>query len=196
MKKILVLTAIIMLAVSVAGAVPIQSINANYLLGIFSPTGGTYGLGTLSINDSAQIVIEDIYDVQTTHPANAFMLNISLSADNSAGGITDGLFTNGTLVVNSLLSADVLSLQLTELYVNSGILAGKGTLQVTGGSLAADFGALGDIVQITFSVTPSSINDFSKEFSGISNISLTPVPEPVTLMLLGLGGLVAFKKRN
>ncbi|HPS56179.1 MAG TPA: PEP-CTERM sorting domain-containing protein [Sedimentisphaerales bacterium] len=196
MKKIIVLTAIIMLVASFAGATPIESINANYLLGIFTPTGGTYGLGALNVNDTAQIVVEDIYNVQTTHPANAFMLNVSLYQDNSVGAIADGLFANGTLVINSLLSADILPLQLTELYNNSGILAGIGTLQVTGGSLAADFGSLGDIVQITFSVTPSSINDFSQRFSGISNITLTPTPEPVTIMLLGLGGLVALRKRN
>ena len=196
MRKALILSAIIMLAASIAGATPIASINANYLLGVFSPTGGTYNLGALSINDTAQIVIEDIYGDQTTHMANAFMLNVSLYQDNSVGVIADGLFTNGSLVVNSLLSADILTLQLTELYNNSGILAGHGTLQVTGGSLAADFGSLGDLVQITFSVTPSSINDFSKGFTGISNITLTPVPEPATLIALGLGGLVALRKRK
>jgi len=196
MRKALILSAIIMLAASIAGATPIASINANYLLGVFSPTGGAYNLGALSVNDTAQIVVEDIYNIQTTYTANAFMLNVPLYADNSVGVIADGLFMNGTLAINGLLSANILTLQLTELYNNSGILAGSGTLQVTGGSLAADFGSLGDLVQITFSVTPSSINDFSKGFTGISNITLTPVPEPATLIALGLGGLVALRKRK
>jgi len=177
-------------------ATPIKSVNADYLLGVFSPTGGTFGLGTLSINDTAQVIVEDIYNVQTNHPASVFALNVPLYADNSVGTIANGLFTNGTLSINSLLNANILTLQLTELYDNSGILAGEGTLQITGGSLAADFGSLGEIVQITFAVNPSSINDFSQGFTGISNITLTPVPEPVSLILLGLGGLVAFKKRN
>ena len=198
MRRVLVLTAVtLMLLVSAAGAAPIASINANYLVSVFSPTGGDNGIGALSINEtSTQIVVEDLFNVQTTYAANSFMLDISLSQDNSVGSIANGLFEDGTLSINGLFSANLLTLQLTELYDNSGILAGSGTLEVTGGSLAADFGTLGDIVQIVFAVKPSTLDDFSQAFTGISNITLTPIPEPATLVVLALGGLVAFRKRK
>ena len=197
MRKVLVLTAMVMLAVSVAGAVPIASISANYLPGVFTPTGGLYGLGTLNISHSSiQVVAEDIYAIQTPYPSSSFMLNVPLYADSSFGGIANGLFMNGSLSISTLLSADILTLQLTELYNGSGILAGNGTLQITGGSLAADFGSIGDIVQIMFSVNPSSISNFSQSFSGISNITLTPIPEPATLCLLGFGGLALLRKKK
>jgi hypothetical protein len=62
--------------------------------------------------------------------------------------------------------------------------------------LDAGFGAMGDIVQITFQVTPLGISDFSAGFTGLSNITMTPIPEPATVALLGIGGMAALIRRK
>lgn len=189
MKKLLVLVVVGVFVGSAAVATPIDSINANYLSSTFMPDGS--GGGTLDISrTNAEIVVQNINNVQSTYSSQAFMLSTPLFADNSSGGIADGLFKGGTLSIGngSLLQANVLDLRLLELYDNGGILAGNGTVQVVGGSLAADFSTLGKMVQITFKVSPSSISDFSQSFVAVSNVTLVAVPEPVTLCLLGLGG--------
>jgi len=196
MKKLIIVMAVIATMVSVAGAVQIKSVNANFLNSTFTPDG--YGLGILSIIDTADIVVEYPDGSQFTHIGKDFVFNIPLVTDLSTGGIADGLFQDGSLAIGNagaLFSAADVTLQLTELYNNSGILAGTGDLEVTSGSLAADFGTLGEIVQITFSVTPSSIGDFRQGFTGISNITLIPIPEPATICLIGLGSLMLRKKR-
>ncbi|MDP6433714.1 MAG: PEP-CTERM sorting domain-containing protein [Candidatus Scalindua sp.] len=86
---------------------------------------------------------------------------------------------------------------MQELYNDSGILGGVGQFQVTGGSLSGDFvPATGEIVEITFQVVPASIDDFQQNFAFVSNLTLTPVPEPATICLLGLGGLALLRKRR
>ncbi len=200
MKKLITkITVILVMAmvVSTAGAVSIESINANYLNTTFTPDG--YGLGDLSVNDTADIVVEYPGGSQSIYAGNAFVLDISLHNDLSADLITDGLFKDGSLSIGSsgdLLSATIEELRLTELYNNSGILAGIGELQVTGGSLAADFGALGEMVQISFSVTPSDLDDFSQGFAGISNISFMPIPEPATIAMIGFGAILLKKRKH
>ena len=197
MKK-LVIVMVVAIAVSTAGAMSIESINANFLNSTFTPDG--LGSGILSIDDTADIVVEYSDSSQYTYIGEAFLFDILLYDDLSAGGIADGLFQDGSLMIGDsgdLFGTTDVELWLTEFHDNIGMLTGVGELQVTGGLLAADFGTLaGDIVQITFSVTPPAIDDFSVGFTGVSNITLTPIPEPATMCLLGLGGLMLRKKRR
>jgi len=197
MKKLIIVMAAVVIAVSTAGAVSVESINANFLDSIFTPDGS--GSGILSIDDTADIVVEYPDGSQYTYIGEAFLFDILLYDDLSAGGIADSLFQDGSLMIGDsgdLFGATDINLRLTEFNDDFGILTGAGELQAVSGLLAVDFATPGKIVQITFSVTPSTIGDFSEGFTGISNITITPVPEPVTMCLLGLGGLMLRKKRR
>ena len=125
-----------------------------------------------------------------------------LKLDASTGVIASGEFAEGSLSfldsgANTLLAGDILGLNLIEIYDNVGILAGDGRFVVSGGSLSGDFvPPLGDIVQITFQVAPATLRDFSQNFSGISNLTLTPIPEPATMGLLAIGGLLLSRRKR
>lgn len=128
--------------------------------------------------------------------------SVILSADfisaSSADGNTTGLFgttpVNDLLIsdnygLNTLLTGDVNSLMLTGREdTNFGILVG--TIEITGGLLADDFGGLGSLFAINFNLDTMFAPDmFDSDFFGITNGSITAavVPEPMPLALLSIG---------
>ena len=127
--------------------------------------------------------------------------SVILSADfvsaSSADGNTTGLFgttpANDLLIsdnfgLNTLLTGDVNSLMLTGREgTNLGILVG--TIEITGGLLAGDFGGMGSLFAINFNLdTMFAPNMFDSDFFGITNGSITQtVPEPMPLVLLSIG---------
>jgi len=127
--------------------------------------------------------------------------SVILSADfvsaSSADGNTTGLFgttpANDLLIsdnfgLNTLLTGDVDSLMLTGREgTNLGILVG--TIEITGGLLAGDFGGMGSLFAINFNLdTMFAPNMFDSDFFGITNGSITQtVPEPMPLVLLSIG---------
>ena len=185
---------VLLVAGSVSNAA-IQSMSATGL-----STSFTAGNGVLSILDDADIVVEDTFGQQTTYTQGGFDLSSFLQSDTSSGGIASGSFADGYLSFtdsddNVLLVGNIICLDLSEVF--EGLLAAQGELEVTGGLLDSDFALpYGDIVQITFSVSPSSIGDFSADFSASSNITVMPIPEPATICLLGLGGLSLLRRKK
>ena len=127
--------------------------------------------------------------------------SVILSADfvsaSSADGNTTGLFgttpVNDLLIsdnfgLNTLLTGDVNSLMLTGREgTNLGILVG--TIEITGGLLAGDFGGMGSLFAINFNLdTMFAPYMFDSDFFGITNGSITQtVPEPMPLVLLSIG---------
>ena len=127
--------------------------------------------------------------------------SLILSADfisaSSTGGNTTGLFgttpANDLLIsdnfgLNTLLTGDVDSLMLTGREgTNLGILVG--TIEITGGLLAGDFGGMGSLFAINFNLdTMFAPAMFDSDFFGITNGSITQtVPEPMPLVLLSIG---------
>ena len=194
--RLVAIAAVTMLICTMPAMATIKSINANDLASQF-----TAGDGTLSIINNADIVVENTDSTQNTYLGGNFSMTSSLDTDLSAMGYARALFLGGTMSINSdtdiLLTGNVISVELAEVFDGGGLLAGSGSFLVTGGTLQADFlSNLGDIVQITFSVVPATLSDFSEDFTGRSNISLTPVPEPTTIALLGLGVLAVMRKRK
>jgi len=180
----------------------IQSINVNYVDSGFSASGGDFGLGVFSLSDVVDIVVEDAAGTQTTHDNGSFSMTMSLEQDTSSGGIASGIFSGGSLLFldnssSTLFSGDVLNVGVEELFDNFGMLAGTGQFEVTGGSLSGDFvPSTGNIVQITFQIVPAAIDDFSQDFTGISNITFTPIPEPAALVMLSVGGLLLCRRKR
>lgn len=202
MKRKLFLACLGVLILSSVSFATIASVNINYVEGGFTASGGDFGKGVFSLLDSADIVVEDTGGGQTTYIGGSFSLTTSLENDVSTSPIASGEFSGGSFSIvdnalSVLLQGDILFLNMTELYDDLGILAGVGQFQVTSGSLSGDFlPATGDIVQITFQIDPASIDDFTQNFIGNSNLTLTPVPEPATICLFGLGVLGLVRKRR
>lgn len=126
--------------------------------------------------------------------------SVILSADfitsTSDGSYTTGSFSttpaNDLLIsdsfgLNTLLTGNITSLTLTGREgTNLGVLSGE--ILITGGDLAADFGGVGSLFAISFNLdTVFSTAMFESNFFGVANGSLTGVPEPMPLALLGFG---------
>jgi hypothetical protein len=203
MKKMIYLSSVVVLlsVVSMSWGT-IQSINVNDVDSQFTTGGGNFGLGTLALSDAVDVVVEDTTGNQITYVNGSFALTTFLKMDVSAGGIASGQFSDGSLSfldsgANPLLAGDILDLNFVEVFNNIGILAGEGQFVVTGGSLSDDFVLpLGNIVQITFQVVPATLRDYSQDFTGVSNLSMMPIPEPTTISLFTLGGLFLSRRKK
>jgi hypothetical protein len=141
-----------------------------------------------------------------------FDLDTVLSYDWSVSPHAEGWFEGGPLALtydggdgdpnnNDLLYGEVDWYWLIE-DDNSGILYGAALLQIQGGNLV-DSGqwptGAGSTSSILFSVTPNP-DDFQSPFTGTAMVNLFPddraIPEPVTLLLLAGGGLLAVRRRR
>lgn len=190
---------IVGLLAGAAGATPISFISASVIPVSFTPVGGEYGLGVLSIEGLQPAVFYYSDGSQEVALNVSFELSTSLKSDTSAAGRAMGAFAGGALTLrddeqNMLLGGPILDLMVEETFDNLGIFAATGLFSVESGSVLADFDSpLGAIYEIMFEVHPAAVNDFGVPFEGNSNISLAPVvpePGPMCLLLLGLGGLV------
>lgn len=118
---------------------------------------------------------------------NAYMtaasLRIGTDGDNNGGGIADGLVTvagNSTLKVSSLLIG------------SSGNL---GQLDIMGGSLILS----GEITDVTSFGNVTAYNGggtFAYSYDGGEDLTtITAIPEPITMALLGFGGLFLRRRK-
>jgi len=200
-KKVCLLVLVALLSAISVSSGTIKSINVSDVDSKFTAGGGNFGLGTLVLLDAANIVVEDTLGQQISYDNGSFDMTTYLQSDNSAGGVAAGQFADGDLSfmdsgANILLSGHIGNLNVVEVFNNGRILAGEGQFVVTGGSLTGDFVLpLGKIVQITFDVPPT-ISDFSQDFDGSSNLTITPIPEPVSIGLLAIGGLFLCRRKR
>ncbi len=200
-RKFLIIFAVALcVTVIPAFAVQIESISAtNAGTSFVGGVGGELtmnGVGGINVQYASGTV---------TYGSGQFNLNTNLSSvDVLSGGIVRGNFTGGAFSYKDVLDTTLLlgsieTLNLTETYNGSGMFWGEGYFIVTGGTLQLDFGANGKMVDISYSITPNTINNFSSPgFTGSSNMTVLPVPEPATICLLGLGvfSLIRRKKRR
>ncbi|HBG27432.1 MAG: hypothetical protein A2Y10_09890 [Planctomycetes bacterium GWF2_41_51] len=191
MKKFITIC-LVLIAASTTYAATIQSITANNAATSFNSTTGLF-----SMIGSGGIVE---YTSGNAYINGQFTLSMSLAADTSASGIAKGTFNSGTFSYNDgstlLLAGSFSSFNIVESFDNFGMLAGYGNFNVTGGSLQSAFGSIGNLVNISFSVNPITISSFASDFTAISHMTVTSVPEPATIAIISLGVLSIFRKRK
>jgi len=202
--QLLIMTSLILLfVVSPLHAVVqmIDSISADDLDTSFVATGGDFGLGVMSIVNLADIVVEWDDSTQSTYVGGSFSLVTSLQNDYSLGNLAKGLFSGGSVVVKDgsgadLLTGEIINMNIVEVFDGFGILTGAGQFVVTGGSLEPQFAPAGNVYQLTFEISPVGLVDFSHDLTGRSDVTLTPIPEPATICLLGIGAALLARKKQ
>jgi len=181
--------------------IPLRTISVEDVAGEFTPSGGVFGLGELTAAGQANVVVGRDAG-QATYTGGSFAMSASLYDDLSDGGTVVGEFRGGGLSFldsggRELLTGDLIELTLHEIGDDDGMLAGRGLLEVTGGRLEDDFGeTYGDIFQMTFQIDPAALGDLSAGFTGFTNVTVSPVPEPATLGLLAVGAVAVLRRRR
>jgi len=185
-----------------ASALPIDYISATTVTTTFVASGGANGIGELSLDGTLALIVHSENGQQTSLLNSSFHLDTSLVQDLSDGGILNGEFAGGSLLLKDsngvLLQGTIDLLLLTESFNDMGMISATGSFTVEGGSLIDDWAQpYGSIYEILFEVDPRILADLNTGFSGRSNISLAPVPEPVAIVLLafGIGGLALRRRR-
>ena len=203
-KKFIILCMGVLVAISTAQAtMVIKSITATTVGTTFSSF-----TGILTMNGITGIDVQDMANIVTTSGGGSFRLDttlIPIIGDTSSGGIASANFTGGTFEYKDassvvMLSGAIGSFSLVEVFNGLGMFTGEGSFTVTSGTLQAGFGATtGSMVDISFSVSPNTISDFSNGFNASSTMTvlpLPPIPEPATITLLCSGALALLRRKN
>ena len=149
------------------------------------------GTGELTMDGSSLVITID-YDGATPQDAislGTFELTTMLvSGNHFEGGTFAFADTSGTLLSGDIVAIDFAAIAMFDLMV------GSGSATVLVENLDGDLLGDAEIVSITFQMDPA-VDDFTEDFSGLSKVNFV-VPEPATLGLLGLGGLLFVRKRK
>lgn len=168
--------------------------NYNYITKQLTMTG-TSG-GSIQYDDTTNAALGGSFSLSLYLTDASFGTTAAANLDTSKAATFS--FYNGS---TTYLAGTISSFNLIEAFDNGGMLAGMGAFSVNAGStLLPTFGSTGNIVDITF-FAPAALNNFNTmNFSSspqtLSNFTITSVPEPATMGLLGLGAFGLLKRRN
>jgi hypothetical protein len=175
--------------------IPITSATFNSFTGDFTISGRPTSQVSFFYNDGRQPNPETfpsttviIFDLSTIGLAHQISLDGSTIEYSSTGLFGDiSLFDRTNL--SSILEGELKSLTMTIIDPGLGAFEGSGSFDVTGGSLANDFGANGGLATIGISFTVPA--DFNNSFAALANTKLFPdpptasIPDASIMWLLG-----------
>ena len=203
-----------------------QTVSIFFAIGLLFTSSSSFAIPTLGFGgsitytadvDASNPVDLDIFGrllpgADLSYEPDLASSTVMLSADflsaSSDGTYTTGLFgttpaANDLLISdtwgsNALLTGNVSTLLLTGKEGGfSGLL--QGTINITGGLLADDFGGVGSLFAINFILDATFNPDmFNSDFFGVTNGSITkvevPEPMPIALLSIGLLGMTITRK--
>ena len=183
-------------------AVPAQAAFITSISG--SDVNTAYNPGVLSITDTIELVVQYDNNSQVSFNGVQVTFTSSLVTDNS-GAAAAGTFGGGSYTIvdsasNVLLAGTITGVDLGGLF-GGYILAGQGVVTMDSGTLLAQMPAgstQADLVNIIYSLVPAPVNNFGGAFEGGTNLTIMPmpIPEPATLVLLGLGSLTLIRRKR
>ncbi|HDS84457.1 MAG TPA: PEP-CTERM sorting domain-containing protein [Phycisphaerales bacterium] len=193
-KSMMVFTAIVLLVAGGAQAAFITAVSG-------ADINTSFSSGVLTLSDTIELVVTK--GTQVSYNNTTFSFSAELLADNSVGGQASGVFGNGAFTITASDSTVLLSGQVQQITLEGigggTLLGGAGVVSIDAGSLLADIApgyTQGEVVAITFQISPGPIADFSGDYTGRTNLTIVPIPEPATMTLLGVGVAALMRRKR
>jgi hypothetical protein len=217
---VLLVGCVVLLASSVASAqlTKIEIVFAMGLTSDFDADGGSgsNGLQTLQSTNGAYVYTDDIYAPPISFSTSDILATFEDTTDTSSGGVASAEFGSGVLQLQLFDSGDnvVMDMSATvdwydELETADNAVDGRGILTLgsvtLGGELlghewASTNGKSGLLTSIV-NAQPQPLTSYLTDWSS-NNVMLmlyadsSVIPEPATIMLLGLGAVVLARRRS
>ena len=182
MRKLCIVLSILLMSQFVSGGVEYLGVDG-------VDTAFVASTGVLTISGNLLVITLDYDDAtpqSSVNPGTFSMTTMLVSGTHFEGGTFE--FTDTSTV---LLSGDITAIDFAPMF---DFMVGSGDAVVLVENLVGDLLGNAEIVSITFNMNPPA-SDFTQDFSGLSRVNFY-IPEPATLGLLGLGGLLFVWKRK